>query len=43
MEALTSIEKRKGFVKVEDLCYYTKFDSSPDMPLYPRTYSMSPR
>ncbi len=33
MEALTSIEKRKGFVKVEDLCYYTEFNSSPDMPL----------
>ena len=33
MEALTSIEKRKGFVKVEDLSYYTEINSSPDMPL----------
>jgi hypothetical protein len=33
MEALTSIEKRKGFVKVENFCYYTEFNSSPDMPL----------
>jgi hypothetical protein len=31
--ALTSIEKRKRFVKVEDLSYYTEFNSSPDMPL----------
>jgi hypothetical protein len=24
VEALTSIEKREGLVKVEDLCHYTK-------------------
>lgn len=30
MEALTSIEKRKGFVKVEDFRYYTEFNSSPE-------------
>jgi GTP:adenosylcobinamide-phosphate guanylyltransferase len=33
MEALTSIEKREGFVKVEDLSYYIEFNSSPDMSL----------
>jgi hypothetical protein len=33
METLTGIEKRKGFVKKEDLSYYTEFNSSPDMPL----------
>jgi hypothetical protein len=43
MEALTSIEKGKGFVKEEDLRYYKEFNSSPDMPLNPRTYSTSPQ
>jgi len=33
MEALTSIEKRKSFVKKEDLGYYTDFNSCPDTPL----------
>jgi hypothetical protein len=33
MEALTSIEKRKGFVKEEDFCYYTEFNPSPDITL----------
>ncbi len=33
MEALTSIEKRKGFVEKENFCYYTEFNSRPDMPL----------
>jgi hypothetical protein len=32
VEVLTGIEKGKGFVKVEDLSYYTVFSSNPDMP-----------
>ncbi len=35
MEALTSIEKGKGFVKVEDLRYYKELNFGLDMPLNP--------
>ena len=33
MEALTSIEKRKSFVKEKDLGYCTEFNSSLDISL----------
>ena len=43
MAALTSVEKRKSFVKEEDLRYYTEFNSRIDMSLNWPTYSTSPR